>query len=141
MLPAAVYGEQLKLYLDNSRTHHIMVEKQDCSVHQTLDGYVTFGISGFSFFGIGPGISIGKKSGIDWDHTTQNLVARYQELCAQFNTGRLSKPEYDKRLAEIEATELAITRDKKKHRQIMFDELNKETNFIESLKSSYDRIK
>jgi len=96
LVSVPVSADQIKLYLDNSRTKHIMVEQQDCSVHKTEDGRITLGFKVGNFlFGIGPEISFGKKIGIDWDHTVQGLVARYQELCARFNTGSISKQEYD----------------------------------------------
>ena len=134
-MSAITFADQVKLYLDNSLTDHIIVQEQDCSVHETKDGRISLGFkAGFLFFGIGPEITFGNKSGIDWDHTTQNLIARYQELCSRFNTGSLSKKEYDKRLVEIETLEkeayelhLAIAREKEKHRQSIFEELDRET--------------
>ena len=85
-------------------------------------------------FGIGPEISFGKKSGIDWDHTVQGLIARYQELFARFNTGSISKAEYNKRLAEIERIEKdaydlhqEFLKKKARQKQDLFDELESET--------------
>ena len=99
---------EFKLYLDESRTKHIMVEKQDCSVYKSKNGKVTLGFkAGGLFFGIGPELSFGKDSGIDWDKLTQKLVVRYLELCTRFNTGSISKSEYDKRLQKIEDIEIA----------------------------------
>tara|TARA_Y100001960_G_scaffold148279_1_gene156727 strand:- start:1367 stop:1837 length:471 start_codon:yes stop_codon:yes gene_type:complete len=100
-------ASEFKLYLDESRTKHIMVEKQDCSVYKSEDGKVTLGFkAGGLFFGIGPELSFGKDSGIDWDKLTQKLVVRYLELCSRFNTGSISKSEYDKRLQKIEDIEI-----------------------------------
>ena len=96
-------ASEFKLYLDESRTKHIMVEKQDCSVYKSKNGKVTLGFkAGGLFFGIGPELSFGKDSGIDWDKLTQKLVVRYLELCTRFNTGSISKSEYDKRLQKID---------------------------------------
>ena len=101
-------ASEFKLYLDESRTKHIMVEKQDCSVYKSEDGKVTLGFkAGGLFFGIGPELSFGKDSGIDWDKLTQKLVVRYLELCSRYNTGSISKSEYDKRLQKIEEIEIA----------------------------------
>ncbi|MFQ5672499.1 MAG: hypothetical protein ACE5G9_05340 [Nitrospinales bacterium] len=148
LLPAAVSAGQVKVYLDNSRTRYIMMDKQDCSVHKNKDGYISFGFkAGLLFFGVGPEVSFGKKSGIDWNQTTQNLIARYQELCSRFNTGSLTKSEYDRRLEEIEMMDkkvyelrMAIRREKARHRQDLFDELDRETNRLESLRNSFDEI-
>ena len=47
-------ASEFKLYLDESRTKHIMVEKQDCSVYKSKNGKVTLGFkAGGLFFGIG----------------------------------------------------------------------------------------
>ena len=101
-------ASEFKLDLDESRTKHIMVEKQDCSVYKSKNGKVTLGFkAGGLFFGVGPELSFGKDSGIDWDKLTQKLVVRYLELCSRYNTGSISKSEYDKRLQKIEEIEIA----------------------------------
>jgi hypothetical protein len=147
-MPALSSADQIKLYLDNTRTKHIMVEQQDCSVHKTEDGRITLGFkAGNLLFGIGPEITFGKKTGIDWSHTVQGLVARYQELCARFNTGSISKQEYDERLGRIESIEndayklyQQFLEKKNRRRQDVFDELDKDTRKMKTFKSSYDKI-
>ncbi len=147
-MPALVSADQIKLYLDNTRTNHIMVEQQDCSVHKSEDGRITLGFKiGTLLFGMGPEISFGKKTGIDWDHTVQGLIARYQELCARFNTGSITKQEYDERLAKIETIEeeaydlyQEFLKKKSRRQQDAFDELDRETRNLESIKKAYDRI-
>ncbi len=148
LTPALVSADQIKLYLDNSRTKHIMVEQQDCSVHKNEDGRITLGFKlGGLLFGIGPEITFGKKEGIDWDHTVQGLIARYQELCARFNTGSITKQEYDERMAKIEGIEKEayglykeFLRKKARRKQDVFDELDRETTASGSLRKKYDRI-
>ena len=145
-LPAS--ADQIKLYLDNTRTKHVMVEQQDCSVHKSEDGRITLGFKiGNFLFGIGPEISFGKKIGIDWDHTVQGLIARYQELCARFNTGSITKQEYEERLAKIETVEKEayelyqeFLRKKARRKQDAFDELDRETRSTKAIKKAYDRI-
>ena len=147
-MPSLVYADQIKLYLDNTRTKHIMVEQQDCSVHKSEDGRITLGFKVGNFlFGAGPEISFGKKTGIDWDHTVQGLIARYQELCARFNTGSITKQEYDERMAKIETIEeeaydlyQKFLKKKSKRKQDAFDELDRETRNSKSIKNAYDRI-
>ena len=147
-MPALVSADQIKLYLDNTRTKHIMVEQQDCSVHKSEDGRITLGFKVGNFlFGAGPEISFGKKTGIDWDQTVQGLIVRYQELCARFNTGSISKQEYEERLAKIENIEKEayelyqeFLRKKARRKQDAFDELDRETHNSESIKKAYDRI-
>ncbi len=147
-MPVLVWADQIKLYLDNTRTKHIMVEQQDCSVHKSEDGRITLGFKiGTLLFGAGPEISFGKKTGIDWDHTVQGLIARYQELCARFNTGSITKQEYDERLVKIETIEKdaydlyqEFLKKKTRRKQDAFDELDRETRRSESIKKAYDRI-
>jgi hypothetical protein len=147
-MPALVSADQIKLFLDNTRTKHIMVEQQDCSVHKSEDGRITLGFKvGTLLFGAGPEISFGKKTGIDWDHTVQGLIARYQELCARFNTGSIKKQEYDERMAKIETIEKdayelyqEFLKKKSRRKQDTFDELDRETKKSKTLKSSYDKI-
>jgi hypothetical protein len=147
-IPALVSADQIKLYLDSSRTKYIMVEQQDCSVHKSEDGRITLGFKvGTLLFGAGPEISFGKKTGIDWDHTVQGLIARYQELCARFNTGSITKQEYDERLIKIENIEKdaydlyqAFLNKKARRKQDAFNELDRETRDSESIKKAYDRI-
>ena len=147
-MPAIVSADQIKLYLDSSRTKHIMVEQQDCSVHKAEDGRITLGFKVGNFlFGAGPEISFGKKTGIDWDQTMQGLIVRYQELCARFNTGSISKQEYDERLKKIESIEKEayelyqeFLNKKSRRKQDVFDELDRETRNSESIKKAYGRI-
>lgn len=148
LIPTLVSAGQIKLYLDNTRTQHIMVEQQDCSVHKSEDGRITLGFKvGTLLFGAGPEISFGKKTGIDWDHTVQGLIARYQELCARFNTGSITKQEYDERLAKIETIEeeayglyQEFLKKKSRRKQDTFDELDRETHKSKSIRKAYDRI-
>ncbi len=52
-------------------------------------------------FGVGPEVSFGSSSGIRWSGSVQYMVAEYQELCARYNTGRISKDIYDKEMKNI----------------------------------------
>ena len=105
-IPAA--ASDIKIYLDDTRTKHIMVKKQDCSVYRSENGKISLGFkAGTFFFGIGPEFSFDKESGIDWDTLTQKVVVKYLELCTRFNTGSISKSEYEKRLKRIEDIEEA----------------------------------
>ena len=148
LISTPVSADQIKLYLDNTRTEYVMAEQQDCSVHKSVDGRITLGFKVGNFlFGVGPEISFGKKTGIDWDHTVQGLIARYQEVCARFNTGSITKQEYDERLVKIETVEKeaynlyqAFLKKKARRKQDVFDELDKATDKTQSIKRSYDRI-
>ena len=148
LISAPVSADQIKLYLDNTRAEYVMAEQQDCSVHKSVDGRITLGFKVGNFlFGMGPEISFGKKTGIDWDHTVQGLIARYQEVCARFNTGSITKQEYDERLVKIENVEKeaynlyqVFLKKKARRKQDVFDELDRATDNTQSIKRSYDRI-
>ena len=146
--PSSVMAE-IKLYLDESRTKHIMVEEQDCSIYQSKDGNITLGfkVSGL-LFGIGPEISFGNDTGINWGELSQRLVARYLELCTRFNTGSITKSEYDKRLEKIEAIETKayklyqqVIEETRKRRDKIFEELDEMTDKNFSKKKSYKDLK
>ena len=89
---------EFKLYLDESRTDYVMVDKQDCSVYKAKDGIKLGFKAGNILFSFGPEITFGSESGIDWNGLTQKLIAQYMELCTRFNTGSIVKSEYEKRL-------------------------------------------
>ena len=148
LFQTSIATAEFKLYLDDSRTEHIMVEEQDCSVYKSENGKITLGFkAGGLFFGIGPEISFGKESGIDWDNLTQRLVARYLELCTRFNTGSISKSEYDKRLKKIEAIEAEayelyqkVLEETAKRKDKIFEELDEATEETIAYKNSYNNI-
>ncbi|MDP7557557.1 MAG: hypothetical protein QF687_06715 [Nitrospinaceae bacterium] len=148
LLPVLSGAEEFKLYLDDSRTDYVMAEKQDCSVYETEDGRITLGFkAGGLFFGIGPEITFGEKTGIDWDNLVQRLVARYLELCTRFNTGSISKAAYDSRLKKIESIEAEayelhqnFIKEKAGRKDKMFDELENETRGPDFYKKAYHNI-
>ena len=148
LFQASIATAEFKLYLDDSRTDHIMVEEQDCSVYKSENGKITLGFkAGGLFFGIGPEVSFGTESGIDWNNLTQRLVVRYLELCTRFNTGSISKPEYDKRLKKIEAIEAEayelyqkVIEETAKRKDKIFEELDEATEETIAYKNSYNNI-
>ena len=148
LFQASTVAAEFKLYLDYSKTEHIMVKEQDCSVYKSENGKITLGFkAGGLFFGIGPEVSFGTESGIDWDNLTQRLVARYLELCTRFNTGSISKSEYDKRLEKIEAIEAEayelyqkVIEETAKRKDKIFEELDEATEETIAYKNSYNNI-
>ena len=148
LFQVSIATAEFKLYLDDSRTEFIMVEEQDRSVYKSENGQITLGFkAGGLFFGIGPEITFGKDSGIDWDNLTQRLVARYLELCTRFNTGSISKSEYDQRLKKVEAIETEayklyqkVLEETAKRKDRIFEELDKATEQTIVHKNSYNNI-
>ena len=148
LFQVSIATAEFKLYLDDSRTDFIMVEEQDCSVYKSENGKIVLGFkAGGLFFGIGPEITFGKDSGIDWDNLTQRLVARYLELCTRFNTGSISKSEYDERLKKVEAIETEayklyqkVLEEEAKRKDRIFEELDEATEQTMVYKNSYNNI-
>lgn len=99
---------EVKIYLDETRKDYIEAQEMDCSVHKSSGG-ITIGFkAGNLLFGFGPEVTFGKQ-GITWDKAVQAVIARYQELCARFNTGSITKKEYDERLRDIDALAKEVT--------------------------------
>ena len=77
-------------------------EKQDCDIMDYDSFSITLGFkAGGLFWGVGPEVSFGSQSGVVWRDNLQYMVAEYQELCSRYNTGRVSKVEYDKEIQLI----------------------------------------
>ena len=139
---------EFKLYLDESRADYVMAEKQDCSVYKAKDGVKLGFKAGNILFSVGPEITFGSESGIDWSSLTQKVIAKYMELCTRFNTGSIVKSEYDKRLKKIDSLEVEATKlyqkiiaDAVKRTDKLFDELEEATSEkILTYKDSYDNI-
>jgi hypothetical protein len=78
------------------------LEKQDCEIMDYESGSITLGMkAGGLFWGVGPEVTFGSQSGVVWRDNLQYMVAEYQELCSRYNTGRVSKVEYDKEIQLI----------------------------------------
>jgi hypothetical protein len=137
-----------KLYLDDTFTNYIEAEEQDCTVHKTEGGEITLGFKAGNFlFSVGPEITFGRYSGIDWDVTVQRLIARYQQICTRYNTGSLTKKDYDHRIAEIETLEKEahklyqkMLKEKAQKRDNIFRELDQDVGKFEPYREEYENI-
>ena len=93
---------KIKVFTDQSHSTTIVVDKQDCSIMRKKDNSIALGWKfGGLMWGFGPEIKIGYQSGVAWKSDVQRMVAEYQELCTQFNTGRLSQQEYQAEKQQI----------------------------------------
>ena len=93
---------KIRIYTDRSQTTTAEVDKQDCEIMRKEDNSIGLGFKfGGLMWGFGPEIKIGHSSGVEWKSDVQRMVAEYQELCTQFNTGRLSQQEYQTEKQEI----------------------------------------
>ena len=93
---------KIKVFTDQAHSTTIVVDKQDCSIMRKKDDTLALGWKfGGLMWGFGPEIKIGHSSGVAWKADVQRMVAEYQELCTQFNTGRLSQQEYQAEKQQI----------------------------------------
>jgi len=80
----------------------VYAEQQDCDIMNYETDSITLGFkAGGLFWGVGPEVTFGSQSGVVWNDNLQYMVAEYQELCSRFNTGRVSKIQYDKEIQLI----------------------------------------
>ena len=93
---------KIKVFTDQTHSTSIVVDKQDCSIMRKKDDTLALGWKfGGLMWGFGPEIKVGHHSGVAWKADVQRMVAEYQELCTQFNTGRLSQQEYQAEKQQI----------------------------------------
>jgi len=93
---------KIKVFTDQTHSTTIVIDKQDCAIMRKKDDTLAFGWKfGGLMWGFGPEIKIGHHSGVAWKGDVQRMVAEYQELCTQFNTGRLSQQEYQAEKQQI----------------------------------------
>ena len=76
--------------------------EQDCDVMKNKDTNVTLGFkAGTILMGVGPEIAFRDFYGTHWRGNIQYMIAEYEELCSRYNTGRMTKEEYDKDIQNI----------------------------------------
>ena len=76
--------------------------EQDCDVMKNKDTNVTLGFkAGTILMGVGPEIAFRDFYGTQWRGNIQYMIAEYEELCSRYNTGRMTKEEYDKDIQNI----------------------------------------
>ena len=107
--------------------------EQDCEVMDYESGSITLGMkAGGLFWGVGPEISFGSQSGVNWNDNLQYMVAEYQELCSRYNTGRISDAEYKKEIYSIikrsRGYTLKLNRIFREKKNSIFDEMKREVS-------------
>ena len=99
--------EMIEVWQDDARTRKVQVARLDPdALAQNVKRKLTLFVSYYNF---GPEMTWAKKTGLQYDHTTQMLIIKYKQLCVDFNAGLLSLETHDRRRREIdEATERAV---------------------------------
>jgi len=77
--------------------------------------------------GVGPEIAFRDFYGIQWRGNIQYMIAEYEELCSRYNTGRMTKEEYDKEIQNIISRsrryEQEVAERFRMKKELMFNEL------------------
>ncbi|WP_447962498.1 hypothetical protein [Nitrospira sp. Ecomares 2.1] len=82
----------------------VPAKKLDCSVYESKTRDMPAGLKvGSFFFKVGPDVTFSHRSGVAWNKVVQGTIARFIELCSQYNAGIVTKAEYVVRRKEIEA--------------------------------------
>ena len=102
--------------------------EQDCDVMKNKDTNVTFGFkAGTILMGVGPEIAFRDFYGTQWRGNIQYMIAEYEELCSRYNTGRMTKEEYDKEIQNIISRsrryEQEVAERFRMKKELMFNEL------------------
>ena len=76
--------------------------EQDCNVMKNKDSNVSLGFkAGTILMGVGPELSFRNFYGTQWHGNIQYMIAEYEELCSRYNTGRMTKEDYDTEIQTI----------------------------------------
>ena len=102
--------------------------EQDCDVMKNKDTNVTLGFkAGTILMGVGPEIAFRDFYGTHWRGNIQYMIAEYEELCSRYNTGRMTKEEYDKEIQNIISRsrryEQEVAERFRMKKELMFNEL------------------
>ena len=102
--------------------------EQDCDVMKNKDSNVSLGFkAGTILMGVGPEISFRNFYGTQWHGNIQYMRAEYEELCSRYNTGRMTKEDYDTEIQSIikrsRRYEQEVAEHFRKKREVMFNEM------------------
>ena len=102
--------------------------EQDCDVMKNKDSNVTLGFkAGTILMGVGPEIAFRDFYGTRWRGNIQYMIAEYEELCSRYNTGRMTKVEYDKEIQNIISRSRRYEQEVAEHfsmkKEVIFNEL------------------
>ena len=102
--------------------------EQDCNVMKNKDTNVTLGFkAGTIMMGVGPEIAFRDFYGTQWRGNIQYMIAEYEELCSRYNTGRMTKIEYDKEIQNIISRgrryEQEVAEHFRKKKEVIFNEM------------------
>ena len=102
--------------------------EQDCDVMKNKDTNVTLGFkAGTILMGVGPEIAFRDFYGTHWRGNIQYMIAEYEELCSRYNTGRMTKEDYDTEIQSIikrsRRYEQEVAEHFRKKKEVIFNEM------------------
>lgn len=98
------HAGKVTMFTDETRTTKIKREKLDCKIHKNKKSSLTLGFKMNVAFAakVGPEVTFGRDTGIQWNGMSQELIRRYEELCDAHNKGHLTVAEYDRRYEKLD---------------------------------------
>ena len=100
------HAAKVTMFTDETRKVKIKREKLDCKIHKNKTKSLTLGFKmGVAFAAkVGPEVTFGRKTEIQWNETSQELIRRYEELCDMHNKGHLTVAKFDERYEKLDET-------------------------------------
>ena len=95
---------KVEMCVDDACTAKIKREKLDCSIHKNKKKSLTFSFKATLAFAltVGPEVTFGRSTEINWNRMSQELIRRYEELCDMHNKGLLSVAEFNRKYDKLE---------------------------------------
>lgn len=102
--PAARAGK-VEMCVDEACAAKVNRQKLDCTIHKNKSKALKFGFKLSVAFAasVGPEVTFGRRSEINWNRMSQELIRRYEELCDMHNKGLLSVAVFDRRYEKLES--------------------------------------
>lgn len=138
------------MFVDDRHVQQVKREQLDCSIHKNKKKSLSLGFKFSVAFAakVGPEVTFGRSTEIQWNDMSQELIRRYEELCDFHNKGHLTVAEFDRRYARLDeqmekAVKLkkAIRQDVFAHAEKAFDDLEEEEAKLAGRAGFKDKMK
>ncbi|MFA6317404.1 MAG: hypothetical protein WC943_08295 [Elusimicrobiota bacterium] len=99
-----VQAAKVSMCVDDECTKKVKRQKLDCKVHDTKKKSLSLGFKMSVAFAakVGPEVTWGRQTGVEWNGMSQQLISRYKVLCDMHNKGHLSVAEFDRRYEKLD---------------------------------------
>ncbi|MBI5623330.1 MAG: hypothetical protein HY924_06090 [Elusimicrobia bacterium] len=98
------WAGKVTMCVDDACAKKIKREKLDCRIHDTKKKSLSLGFKMSVAFAakVGPEVTWGRQTGVQWNGMSQQLISRYKVLCDMHNKSHLSVAEFDRRYEKLE---------------------------------------